>query len=194
MSIPSSEGDVTRLLARARAGDDAALDELYARVYEELHAIAEQWFRAERPGHTLQPTAIVNEAWLKMVGSHGALDTDIERRSIFLAASAKAMQEILIDYAKMHNAKKRGGGAAKMLIQEGDAVADPRAIDILALRDALQRFSAINRRAAQVVEMRYFSGCTVEETATTLGVSPETVNNDWRFAKAWLSRELKDDE
>ena len=147
----------------------------------------------ERVGHTLQATAVVNEAWMKMMGDDGRLNVpDIAQRGAFFAIAAGAMREILVDYARAHKTAKRGGGQIKVSIEEQDRAANPQAADVIAVNDALKQFKAVRPRAARVAELLFFAGCTIEETAAAIGVSPETVKNDWRFAKAWLKRELTD--
>ena len=190
----SISAELTNLLARARDGDRAAAAEVFTRLNGELREIAKRLFAGESPGNTLQPTAMVNEAWVKMQGPDGRLNVpDLESRTHFCAIAAKVMDQILVEHARRKKAAKRGGGQLKISIDERDRVAGPREVAVVALKDALQQLEVIRPRAAQVVKLRYFGGCTIPETAVALGVSPETVKNDWRFAKAWLQRELKHD-
>jgi RNA polymerase sigma factor (TIGR02999 family) len=160
-------------------------------VNQELRQIANRLFAAERPGHTLQPTAVVNEAWLKMRGLDGGLNLpDLQSRGHFYAIAARVMRQILVDYARQHNAIKRGGGQVKMSLADWDQTEGPREAEVIEVHEALERFKGLWPRAAQVVELRYYAGCTIAEAAAVLGVSPETVKNDWRLAKAWLWQEL----
>ncbi len=179
-------GDVTGLLVAWQGGDAAALERLIPLVYDSLHRIAERHVRQERPGHTLQPTAIVHEAYLKLV------DRPVgkwQNRIHFFAVASRVMRQILVDYARRRLAQKRGGGAATYRM-ETDAVTAPRGIDVIAVDDALERLSGLDPEQAQVVEMRFFGGLTVDEAATALRVSPATVNRKWVSARAWLHREL----
>jgi RNA polymerase sigma factor (TIGR02999 family) len=192
--MSSDSGELTSLLARARDGDHAAASEVFTRLHGELRKIANRLFAGERQGNTLQPTAIVNEAWLKLMGRDGQLDVpDLNSRTQFCAVAARAMRQILVDHARGRAAAKRGGGQVKMSVDECDPVASPEQPEFVAIHEALERLEAIRPRAARVVELRYFGGSTIPETAVALGISPETVKNDWRFAKAWLKRELQDD-
>ena len=162
---------MTGLLLAWRGGDEAALEQLVPLVHEELRRIARGCMRGERTGHSLQATALVNEAYLRLIG---AQQVDWQNRVHFLAVSARLMRRILVDFARSKKYQKRGGGAQAVTLDE--------ALDALAKMD---------ERKAKVVEMRFFGGLTVEETATALGVSPDTVMRDWRLAKAWLLRELR---
>lgn len=191
MSAPTPD-KVTHLLALARDGDRAAASEVFARLNRELRAIASRLFARENPGSTLQPTVLVNEAWLKLRGADGRLDVpDLTSRAHFCALAARVMREILVDHAREKKAAKRGGGLVKMSLEERDLVAESEDTDVLAVHEALERLASLRPRAARVVEMRHFGGATIPETAEALGVSPETVKNDWRFARAWLRRELE---
>ncbi|MBI3409320.1 MAG: sigma-70 family RNA polymerase sigma factor [Planctomycetes bacterium] len=159
-----------------------------------LHLIDRQLFAGESPGSTLQPTALVNEAWLKMRGSDGRLNVpDLEGRTHFYAIAVKVMRQILVDHARTKKTAKRGGEQVKMSIDKLEGIAGRRELDVLALDEALQRLETVRPRVAKVVELRFFGACTIPETAAAIGVSPETVKGDWRFAKAWLRRELNDD-
>lgn len=179
-------GDVTGLLVAWQGGDAAALERLIPLVYDRLHRIAERHVRHERPGHTLQPTAIVHEAYLKLV------DQPVENwqnRVHFFAVASRVMRQILVDYARRRAALKRGGGKAACLV-ETEAVTTPRGIDVIAVDQALERLSGLDPEQAQIVEMRFFGGLTVDEAATALDVSTATVNRKWVSARAWLHREL----
>jgi RNA polymerase sigma factor (TIGR02999 family) len=193
MSAASSHA-LTQLLARARAGDREAASEVFCRLNGELRAIAERLFAGEHPGSTLQPTVLVNEAWMKMQEGEGGLKVpDVLSRGQFCAVAARVMREILVEHARAKRAVKRGGGQVKISMAGRDVPAPSADTDVLALHEAVERLHALRPRAAQVVELRYFGGSTIPETAVVLGVSPETVKNDWRFARAWLRRELGSD-
>jgi len=184
--MPES-ADVTQALADLSAGDPAALDRLLPAVYGQLHQIAQRELRRERPDHTLTPTALVHEAYLKLV----QLDrVSWQDRSHFFAASAGSMRRILISYARQRRAAKRGGGAVAVGLGDVVLAAAERPDDLLALDEALTRLEALSERQARVVELRYFAGMEVEEVATALGLSPATVKRDWVAARAWLNREL----
>lgn len=193
MSSPTAD-KVTQLLAQARQGDPVAASEAYNCLNAELREMARRLFARELSGNTLQPTVLVNEAWLKMRSPDGGLDVpDLESRSDFLALAAHVMRQILVDHAREKGAAKRGGGLVKMPLDDRDLAAASADADVLAVHEALERLEALRPRVARGVELRYFGGATVQETAAALGVSPETVKNDWRFARAWLTRELQDD-
>jgi RNA polymerase sigma factor (TIGR02999 family) len=185
MTHPSHE--VTQLLADWSGGDESALERLTPLVYEELRRIAARQMRRERVGHTLQTTALVHEAYLQLVGQKG---TRWENRSHFYGVAASAMRRILVDYARQHNREKRGGQARKVALDEAAAVTAEPAIDLLALDEALDGLSKIDTRKARMVELRYFGGLSVDETAEVLRVSPATVLHDWTLAKAWLRRAM----
>ena len=179
--------DITGLLVAWGHGDEAALQQLIPLVHRELHEIARRCLKGERPGHTLQPTALVNEAYLRLI--------DVRRvswknRTHFLAMSARLMRRVLVDFARSRHYQKRGGGAMKVSLDEAHAVATERGQDLVALDEALTALSAVDERKARVIEMRFFGGLTVEETADVLHVSRETVLRDWRLARAWLMQEL----
>jgi RNA polymerase sigma factor (TIGR02999 family) len=195
--ITSSEGalerieidrtEVTTLLQAWQGGDDAALERLLPLLYGQLHAIARRHLQAERPDHTLQPTALVHEAYLRLVG----LDAPFEHRVHFLAVAARTMRNVLVDHARARLRQKRGGGAVQVTLQEGmaAAAAEP-VVELIALDDALTRLAEVHERKAKVVELHYFGGLTHLEVAAALDVSPGTVDRDLRMARAWLSREL----
>ena len=180
-------GAVTELLRAWGNGDDDALEQLTPLVEAELRRLARGYMRRERRDHTLQTTALVNEAFLRLTDARSVRWQD---RAHFLAISARLMRRILVDHARTRRYAKRGGGAAKVSLDEALVVtSDPRP-DLVALDDALQALAAVDSRKGQVVEMRFFGGLSVEETAEALGVSPQTVMRDWRLAKVWLLREL----
>jgi RNA polymerase sigma-70 factor, ECF subfamily len=176
----------TRLLRGWRSGDSAARDQLVALLYGELHRLAARQLANERRGHTLQPTALVHEAYLRLI-DQGNLAW--QNRLHFVAIAALTMRRILVSHARQRKADKRGGGAFRVTLTEGFAAAE-RDADVLALHDALERLAALDRRQCRVVELRYFGGLTIEETAAYLKISPATVKVDWALARAWLLREL----
>jgi len=182
-----SVDDITTLLVAWGRGDEAALEQIIPLVHRELHQIARRCLKGERPGHTLQPTALVNEAYLRLV--------DVRRvnwnnRTHFLAMSARLMRRVLVDFARSRQYQKRGGGVMRVSLDEAQGVSTERGQDLVALDEALTTLSAIDERKARVIEMRFFGGLTAEETAEVLEVSRETVLRDWRLARAWLMQEL----
>ncbi len=180
-------GQVTRILGEIRRGDDSAARRLLPLVYEELRAIAGEMFQNQPPDHTLQPTALVHEAYVRLVNHQ---QTEWIDRAHFLAVAAKAMRNLLIDHARKRKAGKRGGGQERVTL---DAVVDSaaeRSIDLLALDEALETLACLHERQARVVELRFFGGLTVPVAAQVLEVSPATVDNDWRMARAWLTHQL----
>jgi len=185
--------DVTRLLQEWANGASSALDALTPLVYAELRRLAAGYLRSEDPGHTLQPTALVHEAFIRMIG----YVPDCHNRSEFFGLAARLMRHILVDHARARGADKRGGGQVVRLTLEEDIIgAREQDADLMALDEALVRLAALDPRKAQVVELRFFAGLSVEETAEALTLSDKTVRRDWQFAKAWLLRELsgeKDD-
>ena len=180
--------DVTRLLARWKDGDEAALQQLVPIVHEELRRLARRQMARERPDHTLQPTALVNEAYLRLVNLKQMQWQD---RAHFFAMGARLMRRILVDVARSRGYQKRGGGAKQVSFTESLEVADGRSTDVVAINDALEALAHIDERKSRVVEMRFFGGLSVEETAEVLNVSRETVKRDWTFAKMWLLRHLR---
>jgi RNA polymerase sigma-70 factor, ECF subfamily len=179
--------DVTALLLAWGDGDEAALQQLIPLVHRELHRIARHCLKGERPGHTLQPTALVNEAFLRLVDVRRV---SWQNRAHFLAMSARVMRRVLVDFARARQSEKRGGGAMKVSLDEAHAVSTGRGHDLVALDDALTALGAVDDRKARVIELRFFGGLTVEETASVLEVSRDTVLRDWRLARAWLMQEL----
>jgi RNA polymerase sigma-70 factor (ECF subfamily) len=181
---------ITRLLQAWHSGDTAARDELMTIVYGELHRLARRYMRRERPGHTLQTTALINEAYLRLMGQSR---TDWRSRAQFFGVAAQFIRRILVDHARArHSAKRQGKAAVSVSLDEAAVFAPERSPAFIALDEALERLARIDARKARVVELRYFGGLTVEETAGLLDVSPVTVMRDWSFAKAWLRRELTD--
>jgi RNA polymerase sigma factor (TIGR02999 family) len=179
-------GEVSGLLRAWGGGDRGALDRLTPIVYEELRRLASHYMRGERPGHSLQATALVNEAYVRLVDYKGM---QWQNRAHFFAVSAQLMRRILVDHARRHNLK-RGGGVQHVSLDETAIVGGDRAPDLVALDDALHAMARLDPRKVQVVEMRFFGGLSVEETAEVLKVSSVTVMRDWSTAKAWLYREL----
>lgn len=157
-------------------------------VYDELRRLANHYLRQERSDHTLQPTALVHEAYLKLIDQSRV---DWQNRAHFFGVAAQSMRRILVDHARSHRASKRGGVQQKLALDEAVDYSQPRDIDLLALDDALNLLAKLDVRQSQVVELRFFGGLTIEETAAALGVSPATVKVDWSMAKAWLHREIK---
>lgn len=179
--------NLTELLIEWRNGSDSALDRLIPYVMPELRRLAGYYLRGERPGHILQTTALVNEAWLKLVQQTG---TPWDSRAHFFAVAARTMRHILIDYARSRRSAKRGGEVPPIDFQDALAISDQRCEHLLLLDVALQKLARTDPRRSRVFELRYFGGMNVEETAKALDVSPNTVIHDWRFAKAWLRLEI----
>ncbi|MGE3108133.1 MAG: sigma-70 family RNA polymerase sigma factor [Phycisphaerales bacterium] len=185
--MSSTNPDITQLLMRASDGEERAVDVLLPVVYDELRRIAERCLRRERPDHTLQTTALVHEAYMKLVDQR---QTQWQNRAHFYAIAAQAMRRILVNHAKGVNRVKRGGKRARVPLDDSLAVAPEPDIDLVALDEALARLAAIDARKSRLVELRFFGGMSIEETAEVLGVAPATVKRDWNFARAWLYREL----
>ena len=179
---------MTGLLLAWGTGDEAALEQLVPLVHAELRRIARRCMAGERKGHSLQATALVNEAYLRLIDVQ---HVNWQNRAHFLAMSARLMRRILVDYARSKRYQKRGGGAVKVTFDEGLPVVGGRDQDLVAVDDALEALAKIDERRGRVVELRFFGGLSVQETATVLKVSPETVMRDWKLAKAWLLRELR---
>jgi RNA polymerase sigma-70 factor, ECF subfamily len=175
------------MLGELRAGRKDVESRLIEAVYPEMRRIAGRYMKAERPGHTLQATALVNEAWLEIIGH---ADADWQNRSHFFAVAAQLMRRILVDHARQRKAQKRGGGRQPVELTETLAISEDRLDEILLIDAALTRLAEWDPRQAKVVELRFFSGLTEEETAEILAVSPRTVKRDWRMARAWLHGEL----
>lgn len=178
---------ITRILRAWGEGDEAALERLAPLVYDELHRIAARYMRHEEPGHTLQTTALVDQAWLRLL--EGAR-VGWQDRAHFFAVSSQIMRRILVDAARARRTGKRCGEAHRFQLNESLDAAPSRDADLIALDDALEGLARFDRRKARVVEMRFFGGLSVDETAATLRVSPQTVMRDWKLARAWLSREI----
>jgi RNA polymerase sigma factor (TIGR02999 family) len=179
--------DITQLLQAWGRGDQAALDRLMPMVYQELRLIAKRNMARERPGHTLQATALVNEVYIRLVDETKVSWQD---RAHFFAICARTMRRILVDFARSRQYQKRGGGEEPITLDESLNIAGGPGRDLLAIHDALTRLAALDPRKSEVVELRFFGGLSVEETAESLKISPETVMRDWKMAKAWLYRDL----
>ena len=184
---PPPSDEVSRLLIAWSGGDTTALDKLIPHVYQELRRLARRQMRAERPGHTLQTTGLVNEAYLRLVQQRSVA---WQHRSQFFAVAANIMRRILVDHARRHRASKRGEGVRCVSIDEAQDVAAANEMPILALDHALERLATLDGELAKIVELRAFGGLTIEEAAHVLGVSPSTAKRAWRTARAWLNREL----
>jgi RNA polymerase sigma factor (TIGR02999 family) len=185
-STPHAE-DVTQLLLAWSRGDRTAGDQLLPVIYAELHRRAAAAMRREQDGHTLQPTALVHEAYMRLVDQRRV---EWQNRAQFYGVAAQLMRRILIDHAREHLAQKRGGGAHQVTLSGIEAVPDDDPVDVLALHEALERLARLDARQARLVELRYFGGLSIEETAEALDVSPATVKREWATARAWLKREL----
>jgi RNA polymerase sigma factor (TIGR02999 family) len=186
MTVPSPQ-EITQLLRAWSEGEQGALEKLMPLVYDELHRLAQRYMAHERPDHTLQTTALVNEAYLRLVDSQQASWQD---RAHFFAMCAQLMRRILVDWARTRHSVKRGGNVEPMSLDEALVVSSERNADLVALDNGLKALAALDPRKSQVVELRFFGGLSVEETAEVLKVSAETVMGDWKLAKMWLRREL----
>ena len=182
-----TQPSVTELLARAGQGDRAGLDALLPLVYDELRRLARAQLGHDRDVHTLQPTALVHEAYFRLVEQR---NVDWRNRAQFLGIAAEMMRRILVNHAQARRAAKRGGGATRIALDETVTFFEERDVDLVALDDALGALAAIDERGSRIVELRFFGGLGIEETAEVLGVSPATVKRDWSVARAWLRREL----
>ncbi len=181
--------EVTQLLKAWTAGDQSALDKLAPLVYEQLHRLAQHYMAGQRPGHTLQTTALVNEVYLRLVDCG---QVNWQDRAHFFAVSAQLMRRILIDFARSRGYQKRGGGLFHISLEDAPSVCSEPDPDIVALDDALKELAKVDDRKSRVVELRFFGGLSVEETAEVLRVSVETVGRDWKMAKMWLLQELSE--
>lgn len=183
----TSTQQVTRLLRDWSNGDQSALEQLTPLVYSELRRLAGRYLRKERPDHTLQSTALVHEAFIRLVDQR---DVRWQNRAHFFGVAAQMIRRILVDHARGRHASKRGSGAPKLSLDEALATPERRDLDLIALDDALNSLAKIDPQQARIVELRFFTGLTVEETAEVLGISPATVKRDWVTAKAWLYRDI----
>jgi RNA polymerase sigma factor (TIGR02999 family) len=189
MGTKGTKSDVTELLQQWGEGRQEALDQLLPRIYDELRKLAGSYLRRERRDHTLQPTALVHEAFLKLVDQRAV---QWQNRAHFFGIAAQAMRRILVDHARAHGADKRGAGERKVSLDVVDVPGAMPSVDVLALDEALTRLAARDPQQSQVVELRFFGGLTMEETAEVMGTSPATVGREWTMAKAWLYAELGD--
>jgi RNA polymerase sigma factor (TIGR02999 family) len=183
----SSTCDPDELFRLWRAGDSDALQRLLPLVYDELHKVARRHLRRERPGHTLQTTALIHEAYVRLIEQSPA---QVRDRCHFVALTSHLMRQILVDHSRARIAKKRDGGY-RITLAEDLAVAEPRDVDLLAVNDALDRLARLDPQQARVVELRYFGGLSIRETSAALGISEATVKRDWATARAWLHREIE---
>jgi RNA polymerase sigma factor (TIGR02999 family) len=179
--------EITLMLKAWGDGDRAALEQLTSIVYDELRRLAHSYLRREEPGHTLQTSALVNEAWVRLID---AKQVSWQNRAHFFGVSAQLMRQILVDFARSRQSLKRGGQIFMVTLGEAEDIAVEKETDLVALDDALNALAALDSRQSKVVEMRFFGGLSLEETAEVLKVSPGTVRRDWRMARAWLHREL----
>jgi RNA polymerase sigma factor (TIGR02999 family) len=181
-------GQITQLLERWSGGDQSALDELTQLVDAELRQVATAYLRRERPNHTLQTTALMNEAYVRLVGqSHGRW----QNRKHFYGIAARLMRQVLVEHARKHEAQKRGGGRVRVSLVEATQMCGAREVDVLAVHEALERLAAFDMQQASIVELRFFGGFSIEETAEVLGVGHATVEREWGLARAWLRKELR---
>ncbi len=185
-----SQPEVTQLLHAWRNGDQAAFDQLLPLVYDELRRLAHGYLRRERQGHTLQTSALVHEAYLRLIKPAGTEGDEFENRAHFFAIAAHTMRRVLVDTARRRKFAKRGGAVQHVELEEAATLAAGRDAELVALDDALQELNRLDQRKCRVMELRYFGGLSVEETAVALGISPATVMRDWNTARAWLRREL----
>lgn len=183
---PNQEHEITRLLVAWTDGEESALEKLTPIVYEELRQLAKRYMRQERPGHTLQSTAVVHEAFLRLVNQN----VEWNSRAHFFAIAAKMMRRILVDHARSRATSKRGAGVTPVPVDERNAVSPERDVDLVALDEALEHLAKIDPQRSRIVELRYFGGLSNEESAEILGISPATVQRQWTGARAWLYHEL----
>lgn len=180
-------GEATQYLLELADGHESAAERLFPLVYQELRRLAGQMLVTERRDHTLEPTALVHEAYMRLIGHSPERPSD---RAHFCRVAARAMRQVLVDHARRHTAQKRGGGFERITLSDSVAGTPDGAIDLLALDDALKRLADLDERQARIVELRFFGGLTIEQGAAVMGISQSTIENDWRLARAWLHREL----
>jgi RNA polymerase sigma-70 factor (ECF subfamily) len=183
------KGEVTQLLNEMAKGDSGAAEKLLPLVYSELHRLAAAYMRRERPDHTLQATALINEAYLRLSGENAEWNS----REHFIGMAANVMRHVLVDYARAHNAKQRDGGMKRVEMQDDLAISPEKLEEVLSLHEALKTLESLHPRQGKVVELRYFGGLSVDQIASLLGVSQRSVKRDWSLARIWLFRELKQD-
>lgn len=186
----TNDADITQILRAMRSGDASAAEQLLPLIYAELHRLAASYMRRERKDHTLQPTALINEAYLRLARE----DLEWQNREHFIGVAANVMRRVLVDHARAHNAGMRGGGQRRVELEEGIAVSEERSSELLSLDEALSRLAAVNLRQARIVELRYFGGLTVDEVAALLSIAPRSVKRDWALARIWLHKELHEAE
>ncbi|PYS99490.1 MAG: RNA polymerase subunit sigma-70 [Acidobacteria bacterium] len=179
--------EITRILRAWSGGDREAVDSLMPLVYDELHKVAAQYLRKQRPDHTLQPTALVNEAYLKLIDISSVSWQD---RAHFFAVASQTMRHVLVDHARSRKRDKRGGGAQKVSLDEAISFSQGNEVDLLSLDESMRELAAMDEQQSRIVELRFFGGLTVEETAVVLHISPATVKREWRIAKAWLHNRM----
>jgi RNA polymerase sigma factor (TIGR02999 family) len=179
--------NLTQLLKSAQAGDKRALDELFPLVYDELRRVADRQLRGERAGHTLQPTALVHEAYLRLIEQHSV---DWRNRAHFFGLAAEMMRRILVNYALKRQAAKRGGHVTRLALDDAVSFAEQREVDLVLLDEALRRLAVIDPQQSRIVELRFFGGLTIEEVAEALLISDSTVKREWRVARAWLYQQI----
>lgn len=180
--------EITRILKAWSSGRPEAVDDLMPLVYEALRKVAAQYLRRQRPDHTLQPTALVNEAYLKLIDIS---EVDWNDRAHFFAVASQTMRHILVDHARSQARKKRGGSLQKLSLDEAISFSKEREVDLLSLDEALQELAKLDEQQAKIIELRFFGGLTIDETAHVVGISPATVKREWVMAKSWLFRKLK---
>ena len=183
----STDRPVTQLLIDASRGDRDALDALMPTVYSELRRLAEWYLRSERPDHTLQATALVHEAYMRLIDQR---NVDWQNRAQFFGLAAQMMRRILVNHAEAHHAAKRGGMAQKLSLDEAIRFFDEEQIDLLELNEALKKLAELDERQSQIIELRFFGGLTIDEVASVLQISPATIKREWHMAKTWLLREM----
>ena len=183
---PASSKRITEILATLGAGDQEALKALIPLVYDELRRLAQYHLNRERPDHTLQSTALVNEAYMRLAGQ----DLRIQNRAHFFAIASQLMRQVLVDYARRHRAGKRGAGVRLLTLDEQITLPKTRGVDVVALDDALNGLAQLDQQQSRIVELRFFGGLSIDETSAVLGVSPATVKRDWATARVWLHREI----
>jgi RNA polymerase sigma factor (TIGR02999 family) len=184
---PTSPDQLTQLLVRWRGGDREALDALMPLVYDELRRLAHYYLQRERSDHTLQSTALVHEAYMRMLGQNLP---DWQNRAHFFGVAARLMRQILAEYARSHQAAKRGGDACKVTLDEGALVPQKTDVDVIQLDDALQDLAKLDEQQSRIVELRFFAGLSIDDTSEVLGISPATVAREWTTARIWLHREI----
>ena len=187
--LVNPDADVTQILHAMRSGDPNAAEQLLPLMYAELRRLAASYMRRERKDHTLQPTALINEAYLRLAKE----DLEWKNREHFIGVAANVMRRVLVDYARAHNAAIRGGGQRRVELDEGLALSEERSKEVLSLDEALGRLARMSPRQARIVELRYFGGLTVEEVGALLSIAPRSVKRDWSLARIWLHNELRGD-